>query len=198
MRWRPVGPGRDGPAGCVLPAAPAVRQRRGARAVDADRRDDLLPCAATRRWSWRGARRASDASPKRARRSGELQFDCLGRRAGRHASAGTRCASRSRQHGLRNSLLIAIAPTATIASIAGCYECIEPQVSQPVQARDAVGRLPAGQPLPGRRTEEARPVDRRDPRRDQARRRLDPGHRRRFPTRCARSIARPGSCRCGR
>ncbi len=32
-------------------------------------------------------------------------------------------------HGLRNSLLIAIAPTATIASIAGCYECIEPQIS---------------------------------------------------------------------
>jgi ribonucleoside-diphosphate reductase alpha chain len=31
--------------------------------------------------------------------------------------------------GLRNSLLIAIAPTATIASIAGCFECIEPQVS---------------------------------------------------------------------
>ncbi|MFJ8957867.1 ribonucleoside-diphosphate reductase subunit alpha [Lentzea sp. NPDC102401] len=33
------------------------------------------------------------------------------------------------EHGLRNSLLIAIAPTATIASIAGCFECIEPQVS---------------------------------------------------------------------
>ena len=32
-------------------------------------------------------------------------------------------------HGLRNSLIIAIAPTATIASITGCYECIEPQVS---------------------------------------------------------------------
>lgn len=32
-------------------------------------------------------------------------------------------------HGLRNSLMIAIAPTATIASIAGCFECIEPQVS---------------------------------------------------------------------
>jgi ribonucleoside-diphosphate reductase alpha chain len=31
--------------------------------------------------------------------------------------------------GVRNSLLVAIAPTATIASIAGCYECIEPQVS---------------------------------------------------------------------
>ncbi len=37
--------------------------------------------------------------------------------------------ARVRAHGLRNSLLIAIAPTATIASIAGCYECIEPQVS---------------------------------------------------------------------
>ncbi len=37
--------------------------------------------------------------------------------------------SRIKEHGLRNSLMIAIAPTATIASIAGCYECIEPQVS---------------------------------------------------------------------
>ncbi len=36
---------------------------------------------------------------------------------------------RIKKFGLRNSLLIAIAPTATIASIAGCYECIEPQVS---------------------------------------------------------------------
>ena len=36
---------------------------------------------------------------------------------------------RIRLHGLRNSLLVAIAPTATIASIAGCYECVEPQVS---------------------------------------------------------------------
>ena len=36
---------------------------------------------------------------------------------------------RVKEHGLRNSLVIAIAPTATIASIAGCYECIEPQVS---------------------------------------------------------------------
>ncbi len=31
--------------------------------------------------------------------------------------------------GMRNSLLIAIAPTATIASIVGSYECIEPQIS---------------------------------------------------------------------
>ncbi|WP_019545114.1 ribonucleoside-diphosphate reductase subunit alpha [Streptomyces sulphureus] len=31
--------------------------------------------------------------------------------------------------GMRNSLLLAVAPTATIAAIAGAYECIEPQVS---------------------------------------------------------------------
>jgi ribonucleoside-diphosphate reductase alpha chain len=36
---------------------------------------------------------------------------------------------RIREYGLRNSLLVAVAPTATIASIAGCCECIEPQVS---------------------------------------------------------------------
>ena len=33
------------------------------------------------------------------------------------------------KYGLRNSLLVAIAPTATIASICGSYECIEPMVS---------------------------------------------------------------------
>jgi len=37
--------------------------------------------------------------------------------------------SRIKTHGLRNSLIIAIAPTATIASIVGVYESIEPQVS---------------------------------------------------------------------
>ncbi len=45
----------------------------------------------------------------------ELDWDALRARVG--------------EHGVRNSLLIAIAPTATIASIVGCYECIEPQVS---------------------------------------------------------------------
>lgn len=34
-----------------------------------------------------------------------------------------------KEFGLRNSLIIAVAPTATIATITGCYECIEPQIS---------------------------------------------------------------------
>ncbi|WP_084725263.1 ribonucleoside-diphosphate reductase subunit alpha [Streptacidiphilus melanogenes] len=37
--------------------------------------------------------------------------------------------ARVAETGLRNALLLAVAPTATIASIAGVYECIEPQVS---------------------------------------------------------------------
>ena len=59
---------------------------------------------------------------------GELQFDAWNvTPADRERWEALR--ARVRDTGLRNSLLIAIAPTATIASIAGCYECIEPQVS---------------------------------------------------------------------
>ncbi|MCA9647819.1 MAG: ribonucleoside-diphosphate reductase subunit alpha [Myxococcales bacterium] len=63
--------------------------------------------------------------------SGELQFDAWGLSDTELSSPDAwRELRRSIQaHGLRNSLLVAIAPTATIASIAGCYECIEPQVS---------------------------------------------------------------------
>lgn len=43
------------------------------------------------------------------------------------------------QHGTANSLLLAIAPTATIASIAGCYECIEPQVKTHVRRETMSG-----------------------------------------------------------
>ncbi len=59
---------------------------------------------------------------------GDLQFDAWGvtPAAGERWSA---LRSRVQRIGLRNSLMIAIAPTATIASIAGCYECIEPQIS---------------------------------------------------------------------
>jgi ribonucleoside-diphosphate reductase alpha chain len=59
---------------------------------------------------------------------GELQFDAWGV-VPEGAERWTALRERIRQHGLRNSLLVAVAPTATIASIAGSYECIEPQVS---------------------------------------------------------------------
>jgi ribonucleoside-diphosphate reductase alpha chain len=59
---------------------------------------------------------------------GELQFDFWGVTP-TDTKRWDLLRDQIKQHGLRNSLLIAIAPTATIASIVGSYECIEPQVS---------------------------------------------------------------------
>ena len=59
---------------------------------------------------------------------GDLQFDLWGVEP-TDKERWENLRNRVSEHGLRNSLMIAIAPTATIASIAGCYECIEPQVS---------------------------------------------------------------------
>lgn len=59
---------------------------------------------------------------------GDLQFDLWGVTPSEPARWNA-LKQRISDHGLRNSLMLAIAPTATISSIAGCYECIEPQVS---------------------------------------------------------------------
>ncbi len=60
--------------------------------------------------------------------AGELQFDLWGVTPSQPERWDELKAKIARV-GLRNSLVMAIAPTATIGSIAGCYECIEPQVS---------------------------------------------------------------------
>jgi ribonucleoside-diphosphate reductase alpha chain len=59
---------------------------------------------------------------------GDLQFDFWGV-VPEDTARWDALREKIKTKGLRNSLMIAIAPTATIASIAGCYECIEPQVS---------------------------------------------------------------------
>ncbi|HEX3750474.1 MAG TPA: ribonucleoside-diphosphate reductase subunit alpha [Streptosporangiaceae bacterium] len=66
--------------------------------------------------------------PQTRAAAGQLQPD-LWEVKGTQTARWKELRKRVKQTGLRNSLLIAIAPTATIASIAGCYECIEPQVS---------------------------------------------------------------------
>ena len=72
-----------------------------------------------------------------------------------------RAAGHGRAHGLRNSLLIAIAPTATIASIAGCYECIEPQVSNLFKRETLSGEfLQVNTATSSRELKRSRPVDR--------------------------------------
>ena len=59
---------------------------------------------------------------------GVLQFD-LWNKTPQSPERFVQLKEEIRQYGLRNSLLIAIAPTATIASIVGCYEATEPQIS---------------------------------------------------------------------
>jgi ribonucleoside-diphosphate reductase alpha chain len=68
------------------------------------------------------------AFPETRAAEGVLQMDLWGIQP-QDAESWDELRERIRTVGLRNSLLIAIAPTATIASIVGAYECIEPQVS---------------------------------------------------------------------
>ena len=60
---------------------------------------------------------------------GELQFDLWQVEPNHQDYDWNGLKEEIKTYGLRNSLLIAIAPTATIASITGAYECIEPQLS---------------------------------------------------------------------
>ncbi len=60
--------------------------------------------------------------------SGRFQFDLWGVQPA-ETERWDRLRERILKSGVRNSLVIAVAPTATIASIVGCYECIEPQIS---------------------------------------------------------------------
>jgi len=60
--------------------------------------------------------------------AGLLQFDLWGVKP-QNEQRWNALKEKIKATGLRNSLIIAIAPTATIASIVGCYEATEPQVS---------------------------------------------------------------------
>ena len=66
--------------------------------------------------------------PETRAAAGQLQFDLWGVTPSQ-PERWNKLKERIAKAGVRNSLLIAIAPTATIASIVGCYEAIEPQVS---------------------------------------------------------------------
>lgn len=69
-----------------------------------------------------------EAFPLTRAAKGELQFD-LWNVVPEDMERWEKLRRKVKKVGLRNSLIIAIAPTATIASIAGVYEAIEPQVS---------------------------------------------------------------------
>ncbi len=119
---------RDGPPGRAVRAAAAVRLRRRPQAVGPGWPRRSTSPRWRRRPTWPSASARIRRSARRARPRASCSTTC-GASRGTQASRWTALRTRIAGTGLRNSLLIAIAPTATIASIAGCYECIEPQVS---------------------------------------------------------------------
>ena len=120
-------PRPHGPAGRLLQDGRALRLP-GAREVSRRISEEIYfnaLWASTELAEANGPHAAFDETRAAA---GDLQFDLWGVEPS-DPERWEPLRERIETHGLRNSLLIAIAPTATIASIAGCYECIEPQVS---------------------------------------------------------------------
>lgn len=126
-RWRPVGLGLMG----LQDALFALRlpfDSTGARELSTRVQEEIFLTALETSTGLAERFGAHPAYPQTRAARGDLHPDLWGvepTQTARWAALRTRIAA----HGLRNSLLVAIAPTATIASIAGCYECIEPQVS---------------------------------------------------------------------
>jgi ribonucleoside-diphosphate reductase alpha chain len=127
MRWRPVGLGVMGLQDVFfrlrLPFDSAA-----ARALSTQIAEEIYFQALRTSVELARQHGPHDAFAETRAAQGELQFDAWGVSPA-NAARWNALREEIKSHGLRNSLLIAVAPTATIASIAGCYECIEPQVS---------------------------------------------------------------------
>ncbi len=127
LRWRPVGLGLMGLQDVFFQMRLAFDAPE-ARAISRRISEEVYfhALSASVALAEEKGRHPSFAETRAAR--GELQFDAWGVIPD-DRDRWEQLRVRVREHGLRNSLLIAIAPTATIASIAGCTECIEPQVA---------------------------------------------------------------------
>jgi len=127
LRWRPVGLG-------VMGLQDLFFQMRlpfdapDARALSRRIAEEIYFHALSTSADLAAEKGAHPAFAETRAAAGELQFQAWGVTPDDPARWDA-LRARIQAGGLRNSLLIAIAPTATIASIAGCSECIEPQVS---------------------------------------------------------------------
>ncbi|HVB41934.1 MAG TPA: ribonucleoside-diphosphate reductase subunit alpha [Streptosporangiaceae bacterium] len=126
-RWRPVGLGVMGLQD-VFFALRLPFDSAGARELSARIAEEIYLTALEVSAELAGKYGPHPAFAQTRAAAGALQPDLWGV-SGVQAQRWAAVRKRIAKSGLRNSLLIAIAPTATIASIAGCYECIEPQVS---------------------------------------------------------------------
>ncbi|MBX3156075.1 MAG: ribonucleoside-diphosphate reductase subunit alpha [Deltaproteobacteria bacterium] len=127
LAWRPVGLGVMGLQDVFFQLGWAFDAPE-ARALSARIAEEVYFHALTASVELAAEKGAHPAFAETRAARGELQFDAWGV-APADPARWDALRARIREVGLRNSLMIAIAPTATIASIAGCYECIEPQVS---------------------------------------------------------------------
>jgi ribonucleoside-diphosphate reductase alpha chain len=126
-RWRPVGLGVMGLQDVFFQMRIAFDSPE-ARSLSAKIQEEIYFHALTASCNL-AEKHSSHAAFKDTRAArGEFQFDLWGVTP-QSIQRWEKLRERMKTVGLRNSLMIAIAPTATIASIVGCYECIEPQVS---------------------------------------------------------------------
>jgi ribonucleoside-diphosphate reductase alpha chain len=127
LRWRPIGLGVMGLQDVFFQLGLAFDDAE-ARALSRRIADDVYFAALSASVELAEEHGKHPAFDETRAARGELQFDAWGV-APADPARWDALRARIREVGMRNSLVLAIAPTATIASIAGCYECIEPQVS---------------------------------------------------------------------
>jgi ribonucleoside-diphosphate reductase alpha chain len=126
-RWRPVGLGVMGLQDVFFQLRISFDSEE-ARALSAKIQEEIYFHALTASCDLAEQHGPHAAFHETRAAKGEFQFDLWGATPS-DKERWELLRERMKTVGLRNSLLIAIAPTATIASIVGCYECIEPQIS---------------------------------------------------------------------
>jgi len=127
-RWRPVGLGLMGLQDVFFQLNIPFDSEE-ARKISARISEEIYYSAILRSIELAEEFGAHAAFPETKAAQGLFQFDLWEDAKPQDPERFEELRERMKKSGLRNSLIIAIAPTATIASIAGCYECIEPQVS---------------------------------------------------------------------
>jgi len=126
-RWRPVGLGVMGLQDVFFQLSLPFDSPH-ARALSAEIQEEIYFYALDASCELAEKHGAHPSFPETRAAKGVFQFELWGVQP-KNPERWEKLRARMQTSGLRNSLLIAIAPTATIASIAGCYECIEPQIS---------------------------------------------------------------------
>jgi len=127
QRWRPVGLGVMGLQDVFFQSKLPFDAPEALR-LSARIQEEIYYCALLTSCELAEELGAHPAFAETRAARGQLQFDLWGVKP-EQPERWEALRERIKTSGLRNSLMIAIAPTATIASICGCYESIEPQVS---------------------------------------------------------------------